>query len=247
MLADIYVARYDNDGNITKTVLVPVKFGPKEKAYYWIKEYSTEEKLPIISVTLMSIDYDGSRLGNKNENIVISKDYDAKTIETIPNLIPYSFLLNVNIWALHIVDIDQILEQILPFFNPYVFLKINVPEMNADLELKTVFNSATPDIMEEWGEEDWRVLKWTLTFTIQGYFLQPITPTTDPDGKLIEKVISRIYSSEEAMAEETETTFTSGASGMYDEAVYVEALGYDETAGILSRYTVFPEGGKGRT
>jgi hypothetical protein len=240
MLNEIYVARYDNDGNITKTVLVPVKFGPKEKAYYWVKEYSTEEQLPIISVTLMSIDYDSTRLGNKNVDIVVSKDYEQATQEIVKNLVPYNFLLNVNIWALHIVDIDQILEQILPFFNPFTMIRIGVPELDANIELKVVFNSATPDIMEDWGEEDWRVLKWTLTFTIQGYFILPISEEGVAGNKLIEKAMARIYTTKGAMETETETTFTSGASGNYAEAVYVEALGYDETAGILSRYEIFP-------
>lgn len=242
MFADIQVARYDNNGNITSTILVPLKYGPKEKAYYWKKEYSTEEKLPIMSVNLMSIDFDATRMVNKNEQVVQSKNVGERTETYFPNPVPYNLMLNLNIWALHMVDVDQILEQILPYFNPYVMMRVTIPELEAYIENKVVFNSAVPDIMDEWGEEDWRVLKWTLTFTVQSYLYRPLT--SEADGKLIDKIMARFYTTQEALETETETTFTSGASGNYAQAIYMEGIGFDETAQILYNYELFPREGR---
>jgi len=242
MFADIQVARYDNDGNITTHILVPLKYGPKEKAYYWLKEYSTEEKLPIMSVNLMSIDFDSARIVNKNDQVVQSQDVANRTETYFPNPVPYTLMLNLNIWALHMVDIDQILEQILPFFNPYVMMRVHIPELGAYIENKVVFNSAVPDIMDEWGEEDWRVLKWTLTFNVQMYMFRPLT--AENDGKLIDKIMARFYTTQAAMETETETTFTSGASGNYIQAIYLEGIGFDESAQIMYNYELFPKQGR---
>lgn len=242
MFNDIQVARYDSNGTQTGTILVPLKYGPKEKAYYWLKEYSTEEKLPIMTVNLMSIDFDSARMVNKNQTVVQSQDVEAITETYFPNPVPYNLMLNLNIWALHMVDIDQIIEQILPYFNNYTMMRVHIPELGAYLENKVIFSSAVPDIMDEWGEEDWRVLKWTLTFTVQMYMFRPLSSETD--GKLIDKIMARIYTTRTAMETETETTFTSGASGNYDEAIYLEGTGIDETAQVLYNYEIFPKNGR---
>lgn len=242
MFNDIQVARYDSNGTQTGTILVPLKYGPKEKAYYWLKEYSTEEKLPIMTVNLMSIDFDSARMVNKNQTVVQSQDIEARTETYFPNPVPYNLMLNLNIWALHMVDIDQIIEQILPYFNNYTMMRVHIPELGAYLENKVIFSSAVPDIMDEWGEEDWRVLKWTLTFTVQMYMFRPLSGETD--GKLIDKIMARIYTTRTALETETETTFTSGASGNYDEAVYLEGIGVDETAKVLYNYEIFPKNGR---
>ena len=53
---DIYIARYDIDGNVLRQVNVPIKFGPKSKAYMFIRnQQKTEEMLPMITVELQGI------------------------------------------------------------------------------------------------------------------------------------------------------------------------------------------------
>lgn len=176
MFNDIWVAHYDPDtGAVTTRTLVPLKYGPKEKAYYWLKEYSTEEKLPILMVNLMGIDFAPERLVNKTQDIVVSVNPETGKATTVQNPVPYNLTFNLNIWSLHMVDIDQILEQILPFFAPHVMMRVYIPEIDAHVEVKVVFNSANPDIADDMAEEDWRVLKWTLTFTVQAWLFKPVT------------------------------------------------------------------------
>lgn len=176
----IYVARYDNAGFATKIIRVPLSFGPKEKAFYWQKSQGkkTDEILPIMAANVTSIDFDSARMANREQNIVISRDLSAKSLKMFKNAMPYNVGLNLNIWALHIVDIDQILEQILPFFAPHNFIRVYFPELDARMDVKVILNNCTPDLTEDMAEEDWRVVKWTIAFTMQTYMMRPLIINT---------------------------------------------------------------------
>ncbi len=172
----IYVARYDNNGYATKIIRVPLTFGPKEKAFYWKQSggKKTDEILPLMAANITAIDFDASRMTNREQDIVISRDLTTKSLKMFKNAMPYNMSINLNIWALHIVDIDQILEQILPFFAPHNFIRVYFPELDARMDVKVVLNNATPDVTEDMAEEDWRVLKWTVSFTLQTYVMRPL-------------------------------------------------------------------------
>jgi hypothetical protein len=175
MFNDIWVAHYDADtGAVTKRTIVPLKYGPREKAYAWLKEYSTEEKLPIMMVNLMGIDFAPERMVNKTQDIMVSVDPVTGKATTVQNPVPYNLTFNLNIWSLHMVDVDQILEQILPYFAPHTMIRVYIPEIGAHIEVKVVFNSANPDIADDLAEEDWRILKWNLTFTAQAWLFKAV-------------------------------------------------------------------------
>lgn len=182
LFRSIYIARYNNEGYATKIIRVPLSFGPKEKAFWWKQAAGrkTDEILPLMSANLTAIDFDVNRMVNREQGIVISRDLPNKTLKMFKNAMPYNIGFNLNIWALHIVDVDQILEQILPFFAPHNFIRVYFPELDARMDVKVILNNCTPDQTEDMAEEDWRVIKWTISFTLQTYVMRPlIINTTD--------------------------------------------------------------------
>lgn len=239
MFSNIEIGRFDNDGYLQKKIVVPIKFGSKEKAYYWVKENRrVDEVLPLISVNHTGIDFDAARMTAKYETITSSVDTDNHVLTYFSNPIPYNVGLNVNIWTLHHIDADQILEQILPNFIPHRFIQITVPELDATFDNKVIFNSAVPDISEDMAEEDWRIIKWTLSFTIQTYFFNPLV-TTGGGNNPIEKIIINYYTNlKQFESIDTTSVFTSAApEGGVTQ--YWEFAGYDEDAKILLNYEKF--------
>jgi hypothetical protein len=110
-------------------------------------------------------------------------------------------------------DVDQIVEQILPYFQPHVFIKLHIPELNSTFDIKVLFNSFTPEIDLEWDDENFRVLKHTLDFTVQTYLFRPIETTGT-----IGKIFMNYYTDPEAFASRSAdirsgSVFTSAASG----------------------------------
>lgn len=223
---DIKIARYQSDGTtISKYVNVPLKFGPKEKIWYWLNERKNDEMLPIMSVIIESIDFDPSRLGNRLYNVTKSTSAEDLTMQRFVNPIPYNVGFTLSLWTLHMADADQILEQILPFFCPDLTMRTSISELDASFDIKVFFRSCSPDINVEMPDEDRRIVKWNLSFEVRTYLFKPIE-----EVGIIKKIIQKIYTSEDTWAYRglytdgsTETLFTSGASGAEAESMFIKA------------------------
>jgi hypothetical protein len=236
-LNDINIARYDDDGNIIKYIKVPIKLATPETAFLFAKQWTNEKIMPFIGVQVTDITFDSNRMVNKLEKI---KKDDGTTIDRLVssfiNPVPYNVDFSVNIIALNMVDIDQILEQILPYYSPYIYIRIYIPEVDFSFDIKVIFNSCSPDMNVDRAMEDERSLSWLLSFTAQSYMFQPLT-----DVHLIEKIITKFYTTQEGWEHHgTETMFTSGGPNSYEsEAIFTKALGRDQDAQILSSYQIF--------
>ncbi|MBU0847684.1 tail sheath stabilizer and completion protein [Patescibacteria group bacterium] len=219
LFRNIQIERLNAEGTVTGYKKVPLKFGIKEKVWYWLHQKRNDEMLPIISVILNTVEYASDRQTNKMRSVVKSTSHSAGELNKFLNPVPYNFGFTMSIWSLYMVDVDQILEQILPYFTPMVFIRINIPELDATLDLKAIFQSCAPDVSMEMADEDVRVIKWNLDFMVQGYLFQPLKTTG-----IITKVIQKIYGNEHSWGSRfTETVFTSGG-GQEMVALYTKAI-----------------------
>lgn len=209
---DIQINRYDQGGNWLKRVEVPLKYSPKEKIWFWLNERNDDEQLPIMSLALTGIDYSLERAGNKHKKLVecSSSTPSAATIASYLNPIPYDLNFTLSVWSLYMSDVDQILEQILPYFQPYVFVRVYSPDLDTTFEVKVIFQSATPEHEFEYTDDTFRILKYSLEFVAQTYMFRPIENTG-----LIKSVLLNYYTDTAAWESgiRTESTFTSAASG----------------------------------
>lgn len=206
---DIQIARYNLDGSFLKYAIVPLKYAPKEKIWYWLNERKDDEMLPMMAVTLQGVEYDLERMTNKNRYIIETTSASAGAIQRYLNPAPYNLQFQLGVWSLYMNDVDQILEQILPFFQPYAYVRVNIPELFSSWQSKVIFNSVAPEFEFEYSDELHRVLKYTLDFTVQTYLFKPIESTG-----LAKKIFMNYYTTEGTFNTRSLTsTFTSGASG----------------------------------
>ena len=249
---NIQIGRYSDaagaaDGVVLEGLyVVPLKFGPKQKTWYWINQRKDDEMLPIISVTLQGVEYASERQVSKSGYICKSKNIDAGTLQKFLNPIPYNFNFQVTIWSLHMVDVDQILEQILPFFTPYIQIRIAIPELSTTLDERVQFNGATPDITFDMSDEERRVLMWNLDFQVQGYLFQPLLPQDgDTSGfKIIKEMIIQYYTKCGLFLDRSsQTEFMSAApsGGLYTSWTKGITALPDPDAALLYKYELFEE------
>jgi len=162
------VAKYNDNGEVIKYVTVPIKLAHKQKFYYWLNHRTHEKRFPSMGVSINgltpAID---SRGANKTSNI-----YCGDNI--LKNFVPYDLSLTLSIATLHMTESDQILEQILPFFSPYVMMRINIDETNSFFDSKVLLESVSPDLETEMPENDYRSIIWNLEFKIYTFFIKPI-------------------------------------------------------------------------
>lgn len=255
MFNNISIERYDINGNVKGKYLVPLRYGPKSKAFLWLKDMARdEEMLPMLSVYMTGIDFDPQRITNKHQDILVS-DGNTTTGTYAKNAMPYNIGFTLNIWVAHMVDIDQIYEQILPFFAPYVFIRINVPDVDTTIECKVVLQSCSPEMTDDVSEEEARVVRWSSIFVAQTWLFKPIInpynggflegTAGDLTGRsgypLIQKIFTNYYTDEDSFDErDTTSTWTSAAPSGAVEAESLMGIGYDADAAILYEYERFP-------
>ena len=168
----------------TKIIDVPIKFGPGEKPYlFQVQRESGKQyynKIPSLLLTLDNLNYNSDRATSVNE---IREFYnDALTINNIdtfwndvqPTLYDYEYTLEVKTESMD--HLNQILENILPYFNPTCHLRIKEFDfLNLERNLRVELTGVTLDYPKEMGEEEYRFMNANVNIKVHGYMYRPIS------------------------------------------------------------------------
>jgi len=238
---NIKVAKYESDGSISKFIQVPLKFATKDKMYQSVEDNKRTRPLPMMALSMYGITHDPMRIAAKGQYVISSRDVEAGTINSYLIPVPYNLDFQMTIATKYKIEIDQILEQILAYFNPFVYVRIRLDEISPTtyFDVKVLFTSATPELQTDLTEQEMRIESWTLYFTVYTYLFTPASSgvagvAPGPAGGLVKSIITKFYGSEEAWEHQgQETMFTSGGSGSYEaEALLLKAIGYDDEGDI---------------
>ena len=93
----------------------------------------------------------------------------------------------VEIVSKFVIEVEQILEQILPFFNPFLMLNIPIPELNFDYDCKVLLNSVGLNSDYNIDIAENRLISWKLELSCDAYLFKP-----SKDIRLIEKIITNV-------------------------------------------------------
>ena len=216
MFNNIRLVRYNKAGTTEiERITVPLAYATKEKYYKRITDDPNVDKevqivLPRMSFELNSITYDPLR---KNSSFVKQFAADSSTSVKTSYVAPYNFNFTLNIYVRNTEDGTQLIEQILPYFNPDYTLTINLTEMKA-IDVPFILNSVSYDVSNDTGApDDLRIVVWTLEFTAKAYLYGPIS--SGSNSKIIRKVVANTYIDNSTSGEvERLITFSSG-SGEY--------------------------------
>ena len=167
------------DGQVLEVEKVPLAYGPKQKFLYRLQGNPTDGKkvaitLPRIYFEMTGIDYDAARktpATQKYRTVVNDEGNEVKT-QYVP--VPYNISFEVGILAKSQDDGLQILEQILPFFQPSFSMSLKfIPDMDEVRDVAVVLNSV--DFDDDW-EDDFstrRSITYSMQFTCKSYIYGP--------------------------------------------------------------------------
>jgi len=178
---DMYIDRKDSDGNLVQTIKVPLSYAPRQKFLARIDAIpETDVKkdvqiiLPRMAFEMLSIGYDPQRrVSYIQQNRKINSASSSDT-QYAPS--PYNIDVALYVYAKNQDDGLQIIEQILPYFNPDFNLSITaIPELNIKNDLPIILESISYDDQYEGDFYQRRMIMWTLMFTLKLNFYGPIT------------------------------------------------------------------------
>jgi len=194
---DIHVRHEDQAGNPISEIKVPVAYGPRQKFLARITQQAelnkaTQITLPRMSFEITSIQYDSSRKAGITQTFKAPNKDNEDKLTKVFMPVPYNIGFDLNILVKLQDDGLQILEQILPFFQPAFTLSIDlVKSIGEKRDVPMVLNNISQQDDYEGDFSTRRALIYTLSFTAKSFMFGHISNT--PEG-LIRKVQLDYYS-----------------------------------------------------
>lgn len=176
VFSDIKITREDEKGVVQQTIVVPIAYAPKEKWIVRLEQDPNLDKhtyttLPRLSFEITGYAYDSARKVNKMSKINCYKDSKSSSVLSP---VPYNIDISMYVLTKNQEDAMQILEQILPVFNPeYNLSIIAVPELNIIQDVPLVLNNVTVSDEYEGDFQTRRFVNHTLNFTIKTNIFGP--------------------------------------------------------------------------
>ena len=166
------------DGAVVK---VPLAYGPTQKFLARLEQapnlsQATAISLPRMSFEFTGLTYDSSRKVTTTQTIAVKNPDDGTDIKKVFMPVPYNMQFELAIMCKLNDDALQLVEQILPFFQPQYNLTINLVSLiNEKKDLPVVLENITMDDQYEGDFTSRRVLLYTLRFTAKTYLFGPVT------------------------------------------------------------------------
>lgn len=210
---NIYVIRKNSSGASISQVKVPLSYAPKRKYLDRIREqedlYTDQAvaiKLPRMSFEITNFAYDTSRQLTKTSTFKTAGTTSSTRQKFFPP-VPYTINFQLNVYAKSQDDALQVVEQVLPFFNPQYTLTINpfptdYPSFKEDIPIIIQGVSFQDDF--EGSLDTRRTIVYAMDFEMKVSFHGPIT-----NSAIIRKTNADLYDQ---------------GAGLLDSDIYLETV-----------------------
>ena len=193
---NIQIKRKDSNGNITQSIRVPLAYAPKEKflarldAQPNLDEREFAITLPRMSFEISGISYDSSRKLTRVQKFKhVKTGAEGKVLNYNYVPVPYNISYNLYSFTASAEAGLQIIEQILPFFQPDFTVTVNaIPELDIKRDIPIVLNSVNYEDTYSGDFSQRRAVIYTLGFTAKTYLFGPASTQ-----KVIKETQSDIY------------------------------------------------------
>lgn len=193
MFNNIVIERRNAQGETVQLIKVPLSYAPKQKFLARIQqrpeidEPDVQVVLPRMSFEMVQLAYDPNR---KISPLQQSRSVDtATTANSQYAPTPYNLIMYLYIYARNQDDGLQIIEQILPYFNPDYNLTLKaIPQLNITNDLPILLDTIGFEDDYEGELTNRRMITWTLSFTMKLNYFGPVSKQG-----IIRKVIANSY------------------------------------------------------
>ena len=225
---DIHIQKEDKGGNTISDIKVPLGYGPRSKFLAKLQQQqelakATAITLPRMSFEMTSISYDPARKTSVTKTFKAVDNQDRVKKVFLP--VPYNVGFELNIMTKLNDDALQMIEQILPFFQPSFNITVDlIKSIGEKRDIPIVLENISFTDEYEGDFSTRRVLIYTLQFSAKTYLFGPIAESTDG---LIKKVQVDYYSDTDQQSAKREVRYTVTPDPIDAEAE--DDFGFNET------------------
>ena len=193
---NIVIQSTSSTGAVTKRLKVPLAYAPKEKFLVRLDskpdldDRSFAITLPRLGFEISALAYDPTRKLTRVQKFRKVKSGESGEVHNF-NYVPVPYNISLNLYAFTATAENglQIVEQILPFFQPDYTITVNVlPELNIKRDIPIILNSVAYEDSYSGDFTTRRAVIYTLNFTAKTYLFGPMS-----NQGVIKTVQSDIY------------------------------------------------------
>jgi hypothetical protein len=183
---NIQIVRKNSTGAIIQSMKVPLAYGPQQKFLARLNNdpalgAKVAVTLPRLGFEMTGITYDPTRKLNRVQKFrkVKTSSNDADKLDTQYMPVPYNINFTLYAMAKNSDDALQIVEQILPFFQPDYTLTINdMADMGIKRDVPIILNDVSYEDNYQGDFTERRAIIYTLGFTAKFYLYGPVTSSS---------------------------------------------------------------------
>ena len=180
---NVQIKRKDSNGNVVQSIRVPLAYGPKEKFLVRLDQQASLNNrefsitLPRMGFDISGISYDATRKLTRTQKFKrVKTDTEGKILDFNYSPVPYNISYNLYSFTASAEAGLQIIEQILPFFQPDFTVTINaIPDLNIKRDIPIILNSVNYEDTYSGDFTTRRAVIYTLNFTAKTYLFGPST------------------------------------------------------------------------
>jgi hypothetical protein len=192
LFKNIEIRQTNENNEVFFSGTVPIAYGPTQEFLARLREVPNLNKpveitLPRMSFEIVGISYDSQRKLPTTTSFC-SKAVDVSGLRKTYMPAPYNLSFELSIMTKHNDDILQIVEQILPYFQPNLKVSATVLDSIAEKrDLDIVLDNISMIDTYEGDLKDRRALIWTLKFTVKTFLFGPVS-SQSLDSQIIKSV-----------------------------------------------------------
>ena len=181
---EINIKHTDNSDNVKSVIKVPLAYGPTQKFLARLEQSPDLNKpvqitLPRMSFEFTGLIYDPTRKSTTTQTFIAKSAVDGTETKKVYLPVPYNMQFELSIMSKLNDDALQIIEQILPFFQPAYSMTIELVDIiNEKRDIPVVLENITMQDDYEGNFTTRRVLIYTLRFTAKTYLFGPVSSAT---------------------------------------------------------------------
>lgn len=181
---NISIKHTDASDNVVSVVKVPLAYGPTQKFLARLEQSPDLNKptaitLPRMSFEFTGLTYDPQRKVTTTQQFTIKDPTNGSETKKSYMPVPYNMQFELSVMAKLNDDMLQIVEQILPYFQPAYNLTIELVEsIKEKRDVPIVLENITMQDDYEGDFTSRRVLLYTLRFTAKTYLFGPVSSAT---------------------------------------------------------------------
>jgi len=181
---NISIKHTNSSDQVVSVIKVPLSYGPTQKFLARLNQSPDLNKptsltLPRMSFEFTGLTYDPARKVSTTQTFTVKDPNDGSETKKAYMPVPYNMQFELSIMTKLNDDALQIVEQILPYFQPSYNLTVElVEEIKEKRDIPIILENITMQDDYEGDFSTRRVLLYTLRFTAKTYLFGPVISAT---------------------------------------------------------------------